>query len=559
MSSDLAKQPAPAEEAMPSSNPYASTSTSAINGTTDTPSSSTTPSAETTEPEPEPQPEPLPNYHLGMHNQESDSVPLYTETAPETLSETLDSLRKRAQALGPENITLPITKFDPLPFGSHNFSGTFPNWSLPHQIINAFFRAILSKNDELVTLFVQQGLISPDCPNARGETPLIVAVTSGSGQMVCTLVNLGADVNLLGRYDPSRVVSTGDLTHIETALSAWRLHHENTHHVNRLPLRTPLMVAASRGNLALVKLLMQDFKADDSIIAPDGQLALRLAVESSPDGPHKEIVEFLPARRGGAWRRWKTHHEVAVRRIKRAGHNLFEFVKFFVWTIPRFFVWSCPKHLLVLPVKEASVWAWENKHKFGGWCKRQVKAVPGRMKRGAEKIGRGVKAVGKGVAKIPGLVWRLIKWVGRVIKSIPGFMKIIGSWVWDCLKKIGIALGGAFLKVVSAIHTAVMAVLDFFRRITLKDVWNGVCAVFRAIFVDLPKAIWSGLKGFAGVSYAGLKKLFGWVGQVIWYSFLGLGWLLLFIPKQLWKILVAIGSSIAKGYYEIMVWFNPKH
>lgn len=77
--------------------------------------------------------------------------------------------------------------------------------------------------------------------------------------------------------------------------------------------------------------------------------------------------------------------------------------------------------------------------------------------------------------------------------------------------------------------------------------------------MDLPKAIWSGLKGLGKASYEGLKKLFGWVGELIWYLFLGLGWLLLFIPKQLWKILVAIGSSIAKGYHEIMVWFNPKH
>lgn len=196
---------------MTSSNPYTSTSLSAVNRTsTETlPSTTTTLEAE----RPEPEPETLPTYHLEMRGQES--VPLYTETAPETLSETLDSLRERAQALAPKSITLPITKFDPLPDGSiFHFSCTTSSWEqtwkLSHQIVNAFFRAILSKNDELVTLFVQQGLISPDCPNARGETPLIVAVTAGSGQMVCTLLNLGADGGGEGYREDSRVVVGDD-------------------------------------------------------------------------------------------------------------------------------------------------------------------------------------------------------------------------------------------------------------------------------------------------------------------------------------------------------------
>ncbi|KAK4218804.1 hypothetical protein QBC37DRAFT_411577 [Rhypophila decipiens] len=315
------------------------------------------------------------------------------------------------------------------------------------------------------------------------------------------------------------------------------------------------MVAALMGNLALVRLLVDDFKADDGIIAPDGQLALRLAA----DGLHREIVEVLPARRGGAWRRWKNHHEKAVRRIKTAGRNLYDFGKFFVWDLPRFFLWSCPKHMVFLPLKKGAVWVGKNYQHFPGWCSRQVKALPGRMKKGVEKLGRGVKAVGRGIKKIPGFVGRVFKWLWRIVSRIPGFMKIAGVWVWQCLKRIGMAVGDVFLRVVSAIHTAVMAVLGFFRRITLKDVWNGFVSAVKAVFVDLPVAIWNGVKSFGEVSYQAMRKLFGWVGELLWYLCLGLFWVVVYVPKQLWKVLTAIGSSIAKGYHEIMVWFNPKH
>ncbi|KAM7193731.1 Ankyrin repeat-containing domain protein [Rhypophila sp. PSN 637] len=494
---------------------------------------------------------------------ESSAVPAYTTASPyEEPTASLTTLKNRALAA---SIPLPITKFEPTTTTYPSQADRLGHTHLPlaHQIINAFFRSIISQNDELVSLFISQGLISPDCPNARGETPLIVAVSTGHGGIVCTLVNHGADVNLAGRYEPDSILSLskkqhgqgGDLYQFEVEFSAHQLAAENRDFAGRLPLRTPLMVAALMGNLALVKLLINDFKADDGIIAPDGQLALRLAADRS----HREIVEFLPARRGGAWRRWKNHHEKAVRRIKKAGRNLYDFAKFFVWDLPRFFLWSCPKHMVFLPLKKAAVWVGKNYQHFPGWCSRQVKALPGRVKKGVEKLGRGVKALGRGIKKIPGFVGRVMKWLWRVVSSIPGFMKIVGVWVWQCLKKIGMAVGDVFLRVVSAIHTAVMAVLGFFRRITLKDVWNGFVSVVKAVFVDLPMAIWNGVKSFGEVSYKAMRKLFGWVGQLLWYLSLGLFWVVVFVPKQLWKVLTAIGSSIAKGYHEIMVWFNPKH
>ncbi|KAK0655599.1 ankyrin repeat-containing domain protein, partial [Cercophora newfieldiana] len=398
---------------------------------------------------------------------------------------------------------------------------------LQTRIITSLFEAIASKNTEVVHLLISQGFVSPDVTSSIGCTPLIAAIIAGNGTMVCTLVALGATVNSYGRDDAGRE-------------------------------RTPLMVAAQQGRLPLVKLLVEDFNADDAVIAPDGQLALRLAA----DAGHREVVAYLPLRRGGEWRRWKAHHAVMVRRIRKAGVNLYKFVRFFVWDLPRFFVWSCPKHLVVKPLGKMGRYCWENKGRFGGWCKRQVKEMPGRVKRGAEKVGRGLKKVPKGVWRVvkavPRVVADVMKAIWRVIKRIPAAMKVVGVWVWESLKKVGLAVGDVFLKVVSAIHTAVMAVLEFFRKTTLRDVWNGICDVFEAVFVTLPKTIWRGIKAAGDMTLKVLEGMFGCVGALIWYFFKGLLWVAKFIPTQLWKIICSIGSSMAKGYHEMRVWFNPK-
>jgi len=400
-------------------------------------------------------------------------------------------------------------------------------YDIQTRLITSLFTAISTKNTEVVNLLISRGYVSPDVPNEHGTTPLIAAISAGNGTMVCTLMSLGAQVNGYGRLDGQE--------------------------------RTPLMAAAAQGRLPLVKLLREDFGADDATIAPDGQLALRLAA----DAGHREIVEYLPARRGGEWRRWKTHHDVAVRRIRKAGVNIYKFFNFFVWDMPRFFVWSCPKHLFVLPLWKASKWAWKNKRRFRGWCKRQALEFPGRVQRASKAVWRGVKKVPKvawEIAKeIPGATKRLLKAVWRFIKAIPGAMKKVAVWIWSCLKQAGIAVGNVFLTIVSAIHTALEAVFGFFRQITLRNVWNAVCDVLEAVFITLPKTIWACVKGAGHLAYEIILGLFGGVGVLIWYFFKGLLWVAKFVPTQLWKIICGVGSSMAKGYHEFMVWLNPKH
>ncbi|KAK3899086.1 hypothetical protein C8A05DRAFT_46759 [Staphylotrichum tortipilum] len=476
-------------------------------------------------------------------NADEDLVPTYTETDTSPLL-TLLAAHPALAAL----LSLPLTAY-PLPLYATWSSADAravpsPNplaanedltddekaalYRLQCQLISALFAAVASKNIELVTMLVRQGFVSPDVPDAGYKTPLLAAVEAGDGAMVCTLIGLGARVDGWG----------------EAA---------------RGELRTPLMAAAAQGKLALVKLLKEDFGADDALIAPDGQMALRLAA----DAGWREVVDYLPARRGGAWRRWQTHHHVAVRRVRAAAKSVYTFCEIIFWHVPRFFVWSVPKHLVVRPLWKGCKFCWTNKHKFGGWCKAQAKAFPGRAQRAGKALWKAAKKVPKalwrGVKAVPRLVERLLKWVWTVIKRIPAAMKKLAGWLWDSLKRAGKAVAHVFLRAVAAIHTAVAAVLDFFRNIKPKDVWNGVCDVADAVFRGLPRVCGKILLSFLAVIAGTIIAVFGLAGKIIVFLAQALWYLALYIPRHLGEILAGIWTSIAKGYHEILVWINPKH
>jgi hypothetical protein len=133
--------------------------------------------------------------------------------------------------------------------------------------------------------------------------------------------------------------------------------------------RTPLQYAAEKGNLAMVKVLMEEFGADDSLVAPDGSLALRLAAQNG----HGDVVAYLPARTGGSWKRWKAAHEWEMERIKAAGEKIFWFVKVIGFDIPRVLLWYAPPEV------------WKQRVKVARWMKRQVVLLPRR----AVTLGKG--------------------------------------------------------------------------------------------------------------------------------------------------------------------------
>jgi len=445
---------------------------------------------------------------------EDDPVPAYEENGLRFADWT--------KSLDSDSLGLPLTRH---PFGDGlKIPLGLSTESLERRETQAiifcrFFQAITTKNLDVITLMVTNGLISPCAVSMKGLTPLIAAVNNGNIAVVRCLVGLGADVSQLGTHNGAE--------------------------------RTPLQVAAERGFLPIVKFLMEECGADDATIAPDGQLALRLAAANG----HREVVDYLPVRRGGGWRRWKKKHAVLMLRVQKARRKILSFCEILFWEIPKFFFYSIPKHVIVIPVKDAVKYAIEHRRRFGGWCKRQILAMPGRAKRGAEAVIRGVK-------KIPRVVARIVKWLWRQTKKAPGRIKraavLVGNWLAETARRFGRAVWYVVTRLFSVLHTLVVAVVNFFRQITLKDVWDGFCTLVRAVFVGLPRAIVSGIAALGKTSYEVLKALLGIFGAAIWWTIWGIWYVIQYVPAQIGAIFLSLAKSVRNGFQEVLVWFDPK-
>lgn len=455
---------------------------------------------------------------------EEEELPVYS--APQTTADILDNIltHKRPES----GISFPIEScptIDDTSYTTAQFNTVI--------ICDTFFRlGIESGNCELVEQLIRgHGIVTANTTNSSRHTPLLAAVAKGDGMMVRCLLQLGANINLYGVVEK------------ETGKE-----------------RTPLQFASQTGNLTLVKLLMQEpHCADDSLIAPDGETALHLAVANN----HREIVDFLPTRRGGEFRRWTVHHEKAMQRIKKAIQKIRDFIKVLVWDIPKFFVYTIPKHVIVLPAKKSLDWCWKNHKRFGPWCKRKVKEIPARIKKAA-------KWTAKTVTKIPKAIWVTVKLLGKMLwktakylfdlvtRRIPHAIKVSVLWIWNFLKTIGTYLGHIVGRVISFLHTLVTAVITYFRSITLKDVWNGFVDVLRAIFLTFPQMVWKVLVLTIKQSCKVLETIFGTLGLCIWLIFAAIFWLVMYIPVKMWDILKDIGGSLMKAIREVRSWVNPK-
>ncbi|KAF4340532.1 ankyrin-3 [Fusarium beomiforme] len=409
------------------------------------------------------------------------------------------------------------------------------DWTAYHEayrietdIVDSFFSAIEKGHDDVVADFIARGWVSPDTTSRWGETPLNVAVRVGKVPMVSRLVALGATVNDFGRTRDS----------------------DSTVKLEELPERTPLMIAAERGHLALVKVLIEDYGAKHDLIAPDGAIALRLAATNG----HREIVQYLPSIRGGAWKRWVVVHQKQMDRVRRAAQRIGKFLRILLWDLPKLLTWDAPKEICLA--------AWRRRHRV----KKFFKELPGKIKKKIVEmpgtIARAGKEVWKGIKEIPSFLKSLVKAIAktiwRVLTGIPGAVMFVLKWIGSGLKGIGEAIFNIFVKLFSLLHTAVTAVVTFFRGITPQDVWNGFCYVLHAIFIDTPKAVGAFIVAFGKTSYDVLKATFGFFGACIWYLCTGILWLIHYIPRKIWTMVEAMGTSLLKAWEEIMVFINPK-
>ncbi|KAL8308942.1 hypothetical protein RB597_000031 [Gaeumannomyces tritici] len=262
---------------------------------------------------------------------------------------------------------------------------------------------------------------------------------------------------------------------------------------------TPLLVAlaAARGDLVMIRLLVEGGGADDAAVSPDdGAIALRLAA----DAGHRHVVAYLPARRAGALLRWR-----AAR-------------------------------------------LWRRHYDMGRWCVRQIREVP-------HHVERAVRGVAEAARRAP----ELARWMGaalqRLAVRIPGAVAVAARWAGEGLQGLMGALLGVAECAVSVLHTAAAAVVGFFGAVTLTDVRNGLVALGRAVVVDLPKALWCVVARLGDMAWDFLAALLGDLGGMLWYLGYAVVWLVRFIPKEVGKILMAAARL---GFREFKIWLDPK-
>lgn len=483
--------------------------------------------------------EPLPTYTVHDDGQDSFQALLATLCSPiegdhpdpTILDEITESQNSK-----------PLLSYPEPPFG-HQPSAVM----LARQtIINGFFSTISQSQEEGISLFLSKNLVTANTTNEIGKTPLLTAIETRSVRIVKQLLDAGGDPNAFGVMSKTWDWSANDSVTIK---------------------RTPLMLAASLGHLALVKLLMEVYHADDSLVAPDGQIALRLA----SSGGHREIVDYLPSRRSGGFLRWQTEHQKAIRRAKKALMKAYHFCKFFVWDIEKFFLWTVPKECIVKPLSRGCKWCWNHRKGFGPWCAEQARQMPARVKRFGSWLWRGMKKVPKAIGEVCKATWDFgTKTLPKVLKSlvvwcwslltrrIPHAIAIIAKWIWGGISSAAKSIWNIFMMAVSLLHTVFTAVLTFFRNLTLRDIWDGFCSLLRSIFITFPQTLGLWIVAFGETSYKVMKTIFGLFGSCLWWIMVGLGWLVIYVPGKLWIVLCSLGSSFANGMHEVWVWFSPK-
>lgn len=539
---------------------------------------------------------------------DGDSLPAYVATAP---------------PLSSGDLTIANAAVLAAHFEAHNPAGPTAT-----ETIMSLFDSISSADDSSVAHILSSfpSLVNPNS-RQNGKTALVAAVETGNIRMVEMLINMGADLDMWS-------VQGESMLHKYYYNRPWfrrlqepqgrdyinRRRSRNSEQGREYPptlqpayqiLRTPLMIAAEKGYLPIVKLLLNPpCNADHTLCAPDGQIALRLAVENG----HREVVDFLPSLRKGGFRRLKYAHATSVYRIKETTKVARILAAFLVWHIPKAVLYNFPKwiaktafrivcHVITKSIPKAAKATWRGMVKSGRYLRDDLPgAICRKVEGGARAIKKFVTVIVPKAAKATGnFLWMLIvKWIPNAIKQtckfawklltvyIPRALYEIISSIWDVIKFIGwfikqlvvewfptfckavanglkaFAIGSWDLLlrglrvIASLLHTIFEMIISFFRRISLRDVWNAVLQVLKWIFVEVPVGIGKVLKAVYRGVVKGVEKMFGWWGKVLVFLWEALVYAVLYLPRSLGAAFVDYSQVLVKGVKEVLVWFNPK-
>ncbi|KAJ7594225.1 ankyrin repeat-containing domain protein [Mycena floridula] len=377
------------------------------------------------------------------------------------------------------------------------------------------FQAIRESKCDLAQMLIAANVVSANTISCSGNTPLYEAVSKQDTRMVKQLIASGADLNgwslaQAGNFNYGKCLG----------------HEDRLATTAVLETRTPLMKAAEMGNLALVKLLVE-LEADDSLVAGDGQTALRLAANAR----HREIVAFLPGRRSGALKRIKYRHRKALGVIKAAGKRIYHFGKVVFFDVPKFFFWTIPKEVCL------AIWSHPREiiqYFFVDLPKTLFWSLPKYL----------LKVLWSLVKALPRWIWRLLS------VHIPAMVR--GAWVF--IRGLGRELGHVLLRLASAIHTVLLAVWTLLRKVTLRDVWNGFVDLLHSIFVKLPRSMWKLLGRIFSSFSRGLRLFFSCIAFILELLF----GFITYVPRAILEIFRQVGAVLARIGKEVYVFFHPK-
>lgn len=436
-------------------------------------------------------------------------APRYTETDENGFSARLKAFQNNY----PYYPIVPVTRHPCTPDPPHNqrcnSSRRIESWqstrdeahALQADIITSLFAGISSKDTTAVKHLILQGLISPDCPKGNGETPLLASIRFHSTPTARVLLALGADPNLAGKTAPDHVFCVE---------------------------RTPLMLAAATGQLVIVRMLVKEFGADDAVVGPKGETALRLAAEAG----HRDVVRYLPARRAGAWRRVRHSREVVA--LRTAAKVVGKAVGFLGWDLPRLLLFDVPWEVLK--------WMCKRRHRVGLWVMRVVKGIP----RGLRDMAKGIWTVVNGM---PRFVWKLVVWISE---ALPRALGIMWKGLVDGAKRVARAVAFAARRLVSALHSLFAAVITRLKDIKLRDVRHDLLVAMEALFVKLPQAVWAFMSQSVAVVGRAIKACFSsyWIRTLFK--------LLCIVPQTFWSMLESLWASFGRGLDELITLVNPK-
>jgi len=540
---------------------------------------------------------------------DGESLPAYEETAAPLSSEHLALANAAVLAAHEE---------------AHNPAGP-----TAAETIKSLFDSIADTSDTSVAYILSTfpTLVNPNSRNRNGKTALAAAVETGNIRMVEMLINMGADVDLWSVQGESylhkyyfntpwfpRIQGYTDRA-INRRQSGNPGQGRDEYSIGLQPayqiLRTPLMIAAEKGYLPIVKLLFNTpCNADHTLCAPDGQIALRLAVENG----HREVVDFLPSLRKGGFRRFRYAHATSVYRIKQTTEVVRVVFLCFVWYIPKALLYTFPKwiakntfralkHVVTVSIPKAANATWRGLEKSGRYIRDDL---PGAISRKVRGGGRAIKKFftvicpqsAKAMANffrklvtewIPSAIKEVCKFAWKLVTvHLPHTLHVTALAIWDVIKFVGwfikqlvIKWFPAFCKAVarglqafaigswrllvsgmsavaSLLHTIFEAVISFFHRISLRDIWNAVVQVLKWVFVEVPVAVGKGLRAIYRGVVKGLEAVFGWWGKLVVFLWEVLVYLVLVLPAKAGEVVAEYFKALVRGGKEVLIWFNPK-